>query len=562
MQEGPKARSARRLALAAGWGGGVLLAAVVVFDTAWPMGAQGVRQFMTPGHMTLHYLAVLFWLMGSVALCASVVALAVHAASAPRWSRWAFAACVVVALVGGLYGLRFLAHADMALKLPGLAPVWQPWVQAQSWLVWVRLVVLCSFVLDLVLLVAAVLFPSPAVLSRVTGSASPAAASGTPAASADDMACVAAFAPDGASDVAALRLAFWMAAAALVAILLDAVRTHVWSSDLVRAMNHAAFAKQQWLTTAVVLLAQTGWLVPPLLVTWRARRATRVSWAVLGAAGAYGLLVYAEALMSSVRGWSSAYETWRQFERALANGLGGWTLRLHQGRDELESLREQALAGAIFDAVLLVLALLLIVAAVRQYLAWRSSRAASVASSIEARQVSAVSGRWSRRDLGLAAVAVVAVVLTVTASTIAEAMVDKDGSLLGAGGANPRVLPGVTATEPSPVPVASGSPLPQKAPVVIGVVPGAGTTGVKMWRGDTVGFTYHPLGFLIHQGRCELFINGQKQDVQASSPSEMVTNPTLVWKLKTPLGSGGYQFTVVLVTTGGQRFAYRWSFSD
>ena len=525
MKQETRTRLARRLGLSAGWAGLALLAAVVLFDTLWSAGAQFVKYGLAWRYETLHHVVVIWWLPFCVALCAGVVALVADPAGLPRRGRPTLMGIAVLGVLGSLYGLRFVAHADHRLR-DMYSWTWSP----QAWLVWTGLVIWVALLISIVLGAAA-------LLARRSMAADQKPAGGA---------------------ILAAHIAFWASIAALVTLLIEAVRLNLWSSSIMDAMVAQGFGGRRWLATAVVLLAQVSWPVAGVAAATLAARRSRAVWALLGGAGVCGLLVSGSAAIVALQSWAeisrSTFLGMTFLPNADLSEEGVWAF--------LEPSREASLTSLIVHGLLFMLAAMLVVAATRHYVVWRDGRAG----------VSLDMGRPEESSLALLrgrvpmVAAAVAVILAVLAPLIADALVTDGGALLGTGGvrspaaAQAAALP--TATSPTPIPNGDESPSPE-SPRIVGVVPGNRRGGgeVRSWNGNLVEVNVDPNGVGLDLAASELTINGQRVTGQPTTPELTPATRTVVWSLAKYYGKESFDFVVTLVAMDGRRFAFGWSYS-
>ena len=113
------------------------------------------------------------------------------------------------------------------------------------------------------------------------------------------------------------------------------------------------------------------------------------------------------------------------------------------------------------------------------------------------------------------------------------------------------------------------SPEPSPAtglPEVTGVIPNPDDPkGVENWTGNQVIINYEPNGAELDFEQCQLFINGQEQELsrppsQVPAISRATSGLQFKWDTKYP--EGEYDFRVILVTTTGESVEYEWSFSS
>ena len=113
---------------------------------------------------------------------------------------------------------------------------------------------------------------------------------------------------------------------------------------------------------------------------------------------------------------------------------------------------------------------------------------------------------------------------------------------------------------------ASSSPAPSAAAIgavaVTGAVPEIGAK--EAWTGDQVRVNFESNGHTIVASKCELYIGGNKQAIEAQFQNMSLKTETLVWMFTGDkvLGKGSYEFKVVLVDSKGEAFPYSWSFSS
>ncbi|RPI30987.1 MAG: amino acid ABC transporter permease [Actinomycetota bacterium] len=111
----------------------------------------------------------------------------------------------------------------------------------------------------------------------------------------------------------------------------------------------------------------------------------------------------------------------------------------------------------------------------------------------------------------------------------------------------------------------TASPAPG-TPVVTGVIPNPDDPkGVSTWTGTQVIVNYEPNGAELAYDQCQLFINGQEQEL-IRPPSEVpaISRATsgIQFKWDTRYEKGDYDFRVLLVTMTGETVEYEWSFAS
>jgi polar amino acid transport system permease protein len=103
-------------------------------------------------------------------------------------------------------------------------------------------------------------------------------------------------------------------------------------------------------------------------------------------------------------------------------------------------------------------------------------------------------------------------------------------------------------------------------PEVTGVIPNPDDPkGVETWTGTQVIVNYEANGAELAYDQCQLFINGQEQEL-IRDPSEVpaISRATsgIQFKWGTQYDEGEYDFKVVLVTTTGETVEHEWSFAS
>lgn len=496
-----------------------LFVAAVLVAALLPQGAAAVRLYLTQTHAAVHLLLIAFWPAATAALLALVAVFAVWPPASPAWARRVFVAVAVLLVAGGVYTLHVLNHAEKALyrlSIPGMGGLGFSFLsETASWLAWTAVLAWAAFCLAAVLVAAAVL-----------------ARRGPAVAPGERPAVV---------DAPARRLALLAASTATVVVCVQAAYSHPWSSQLAVLAGRSAFGGRAWLAGAVLALGQLAWAVPALAAAL-AGRGPRLSWAAWAAAGACGAALSVKGLLHVVLVWTPT----RLQGLVLNREATGGTMRL------IEAKREHLLTSGIVQAVLLVVAVALLAAALRQAQATTRGRERS-------------GRRVTSRSAKVAVAAAVAV--AVVAPAVAAGAVGRGGSLLGFAAvaglqSEPQQVPEATA----PTPLAVPSPA-TAGPVVTGVIPGfeqtsrGGTSGNAVWSGDVVQVNYEPSGAKVDAARSRLLIDGDPVPVPATSLAMSRKTETLNWSLRRPLRRGRHEFRVVLVTGTGAEYSWGWSYS-
>ncbi len=103
-------------------------------------------------------------------------------------------------------------------------------------------------------------------------------------------------------------------------------------------------------------------------------------------------------------------------------------------------------------------------------------------------------------------------------------------------------------------------------PQVTGVIPNPDDPkGGETWTGTQVIVNYEPNGAQLAYDQCQLFINGQEQElVRPASEVPAISRATsgIQFKWSTQYPKGDYDFKVVLVTTTGETVEHEWSFAS
>ena len=425
-------------------------------------------------------------------------------------------------MAGGVYALRILHFADQRLFRmdvygPGLN-LGRLLTDAPSWIAGMAVLVAGGFCVAALLVVAA---------ARVR----PGEVRSVP----------------GVADARARRVVAVAGLVALITAVLLLLHEHAWHSVLAARSAHAALGGHAWIAAVMFALGQFGWVAVALVSVAVARRPWH-AWNAWAVAGGWGALFALKGLLHMLLTWSPS----RLLGLILQTGAqpSGGPLRL------LEAHRQDALATGILQGVLLVCAVALVVAGVRQ---WRL-----LAGFAQDAGERAASGRSPAP--GWVAVIVVGAALIVAGASplIARVAVLPSGSLLGFGPAaqlfhEQSRTP--TATTPTPI----ASPSASGGPVVTGVVPGPGqvssSTGNQGWNGDVVQVNYEPHGTRVVPSKCRLLINGAPVAVPALPVTMSRSTKTVSWSLKKTLGSGKYEFTAILMTSSGGEYRWRWTFS-
>jgi polar amino acid transport system permease protein len=130
----------------------------------------------------------------------------------------------------------------------------------------------------------------------------------------------------------------------------------------------------------------------------------------------------------------------------------------------------------------------------------------------------------------------------------------------------------VTALAPvalaaSPSPSAAGT-APEGTPIPVGVIPDPNaviTSGnEKLWNGDVVEVNFSPNGSELDAAKCQVYINGQLQQLAADPVVQYLSpaTPTLHFSLSQTYGKGKYEFRVVMVTTKDVTVDKTWSYDS
>jgi polar amino acid transport system permease protein len=130
----------------------------------------------------------------------------------------------------------------------------------------------------------------------------------------------------------------------------------------------------------------------------------------------------------------------------------------------------------------------------------------------------------------------------------------------------------VTALAPvalaaSPSPSAAGT-APEGTPIPVGVIPDPNaviTSGnEKLWNGDVVEVNFSPNGSELDAAKCQVYINGQLQELAADPVVQYLSpaTPTLHFSLSQTYGKGKYEFKVVMVTTKDVTVDKTWSYDS
>jgi hypothetical protein len=503
----------------------VLLVVAAVVTAALPTGAHVVRLYMLQTHAAFHLVVIAWWPLAAAGLLALVAAFAWGAPPSRAWAGRVFAGAAVVIVLGGLYALRVLHHAASALREMNIGGLGQTairdWLgQTPAWIAWIGLLVWAGFAVAALLAAAAVL-----------AGRSPGGVAGEDGHDGHD-----------GVDPAARRLALCVSLAVVVAIVVQTMREHVWTTAFVHLAAASGIGGRVWLASAVLVAAQSAWaLVALVSAAWSKGRAWY--WAVWIWAGACGLLLAAKAVVHAMSLWTDT-----RFASLLFAGERAPSLLRH-----IERAREQSVTAVFLALALAAAAGLLIAAGVRQ------RRAA-------AGEVSAAGGLFaSRRPVWTAAVVML---VALAAPALAAVAVGHDGALLGLAPATTWIQKPeapAAATAPTPFPATSASPS-GAMPVVVGVVPGrdqaSGTSGnAGMWSGETVQVNYQPNGAKVVASRCELWIDGRRIAEPARLVYLSAATPTLSWTWAKVFGPGKYTFRVVIVTSTGAGTTWGWTYS-
>jgi polar amino acid transport system permease protein len=124
----------------------------------------------------------------------------------------------------------------------------------------------------------------------------------------------------------------------------------------------------------------------------------------------------------------------------------------------------------------------------------------------------------------------------------------------------------VTALTPVALAQENEASPPTGVPEVTGVIPNPDDPkGVETWTGTQVIINYEPNGAELDFEQCQLFINGEEQ--QLSRPPSQVpaisrATSGLQFRWDTKYEAGSYDFRAVLVTTTGETVEYTWSFDS
>jgi hypothetical protein len=334
----------------------------------------------------------------------------------------------------------------------------------------------------------------------------------------------------GGSDGLAARLVPWTALGALGAIVAVQVRGEFWhgsGADLIATTVGVALP----VAAALLMLSLAGWTVTPLLVTGQFARWPRAAWVLAAAAGAYGLLSRVPTLASLARAW--------RHEEPLGYGpLALWALR------EDVAPRTLALSGAIIEATILALAIVLLFAAARQYAAWRRSRPTEVS-------------WWRGWSLAYASITVVAVAIAIGAPYAVDALA-RSGVAIGGGGGSSATASSSPSPTVSPTVVAHPATPAGRTPGIIGVVPAVSSDGP--WSGDSVVVTLRRAGTHIDVTGCSIKVDGEQPIGVGTRLSERAAGGAVVeFRWVHPFEFGQHDFSVIVTALNGGWIECRWS---
>src|SRR5664279_3354689 len=113
----------------------------------------------------------------------------------------------------------------------------------------------------------------------------------------------------------------------------------------------------------------------------------------------------------------------------------------------------------------------------------------------------------------------------------------------------------VALASPAASPSATAATAPKGTPIPVGVIPDPNaviTSGNgKLWNGDVVEVNFSPNGSTIDAAKCQVFINGALQKLDAAPVVQYLSpaTPTLHFSLAASYQKGTYDFRVIMVTT-------------
>jgi len=509
---------ARATVVIAAWLGGVATVIVVAADAVWPDGYTVVTSFVAPDYPRVQTLVILFWLYAAVAWWAALLALGSPRSPLSSMGRVAVVALGLCGLLASGYAVWLFAHVGNVIE----GGAWraggnagQLHEAARHWLTFTLPVPWLGLVANVAVLAAA--------MSRAArGPATSWAADGVVATRSTRL--------GGGSDALASRLAPWTALGALGVVLTAAIRGEFWNSGQT-ALVADKLGVSDTVAAGLVLLVLAGWTILPLIAAVRFAAAPRLAWALAAAAGAYGVLGGATAAVADARSWQTI---------GVAH-TSGWLSVVPRA---LDAARESTATALVTDATILVLAVLLLFAAARQYAAWRRSRVAETS-------------WWRGVGLAYCSITVVAVAIAVAVPYSVDALAES-GVAVGGGGGSSATASSSPSPTVSPTVVAHPATPAGRTPGIIGVVPAVSSDGP--WSGDSVVVTLRRAGTHIDVTGCSIKVDGEQPIGVGTRLSERAAGGAVVeFRWVHPFEFGQHDFSVIVTALNGGWIECRWS---